>query len=310
MKKNLWMHCVLFLFIFASFLGAEDRRLPKRIKLVVLDNSGTLNDCGVYAPVVAFIQVFEKYGIPITMEEARRPMGLFKKDHIRAILSMERVSTAFQRVYQRSWNEEDVEKMFVDFVPMQLSCLEKYAELIPGAANTLAFIKEKYGVKIGLSTGFDEEMNTIVLKRAREQGFFPDAYTSSSQVPKGRPYWYMIEENMRQAAVTDPEEVLKVGDTYGDMQEGKAMRAVAHSATWTLGLATTGNYVGKQWQELVKAPGDVIQAEQQKAEAFLYQAGADYVAPNLNSLPAIIELINQRLEAGEKPRQIPLDFLK
>lgn len=309
MKKEFLIQCVLFLFLFMN-LEADETSLPKRIKLVILDNSGTLNDCGVYAPVVAFIQVFEKYGIPITLEEARKPMGLFKKDHIRAILSMERVSSAFRDLNLRAWNEEDVEKMFLDFVPLQMSCLEKYAVLIPGAANTLALIKEKYGVQIGLSTGFDEEMNEVVLKRAKEQGFFPDVYTSSSQVLKGRPYGYMVAENMRQADVHDPDEVLKIGDTYGDMQEGKAMQAIAGTPTWTLGLSTTGNYVGKLWQELVETPGDVIQDEQQMAESFLYKAGADYVAPNLNSLPAIIELINARLEAGEKPRRIPLDFLK
>ena len=309
MKIKFLMHWVFFLFMAVSPLQAESLP-PKRIKLVILDNSGTLNDCGVYAPVIAFVQVFEKYGMPITMEEARRPMGLFKKDHIRSILSTERVSALFHKVYQRAWTEEDVEKMFVDFVPMQLDCLKHYAKLIPGAAQTLATIKEKYGVKIGLSTGFDQEMNELALQEAKKQGFFPDAYTSSSQVPKGRPYWYMIEENMRQAGISDPEEVLKVGDTYGDMQEGKAMRAITGSATWTLGLSTTGNYVGKLWPELIQTPGDVIQEEQQKAETFLYRAGADYVAPNLNSLPAIIELINARLEAGEKPRPISLDYLK
>lgn len=310
MQKAILSSCLLLMLILMGFLDAEEISSSKRIKLVILDNSGTLNDCGVYAPVVSFIQLFEKYGMKISMEEARIPMGLYKKDHIRSILAMQRVSALFQDIYHRAWNEEDVEKMFVDFVPIQLNCLEQYANLIPGAAETLASIREKYGVKIGLTTGFDEEMNELVLRKAKEQGFIPDAYISSSQVPKGRPYWYMIEENMRQAGVTDPEEVLKVGDTYGDMQEGKAMRAIKGSATWTLGLSTTGNYVGKLWEEIIETPGDVLQKEQQTAEALLYRAGADYVAPNLHSLPTMIELINRRLEAGEKPRPVPLDFLK
>lgn len=310
MKWNLLIRCALFSYAFMGALGAEDAPLPKRIKLVILDNSGTTNDCGVYAPAVAFLDLFEKYGMKITMEEARLPMGLFKKDHIRAILAIKRVHSLFQEVYQRQWNESDVEKMFADFIPIQLFSLEKYTDLIPGTAKTIALIKETYGVKIGLTTGFNEEMSELMLKKAKEQGYFPDTYTSSSQVPKGRPFWYMVEENMRQAGVVDPEEVLKVGDTRGDMQEGKAMRAISHSGTWTLGLATTGNYVGKLWKEIIKTPGDSLQEEQQRAEALLYGAGADYVAPNLNSLPAIIELINARLEAGETPRQISLNFLE
>lgn len=301
--------CYMLLFTFMLPLFSAEESPKKRIKLVILDNSGTTNDCGVCAPAIAFCRLFEKYGMGITLEEARRPMGLFKKDHIRAILKMERVGLLFKELFGREWEEEDVEKMFSDFVPIQMGCLEEYSDLIPGIAKTLAQVREMYGVKIGLTTGFNEEMSELMLKKAKEQGYIPDTRTSSSQVPKGRPYWYMVEENMRQAGVIDPEEVLKVGDTCGDMQEGKAIRSISPSGTWTLGLSTTGNYVGKLWEEIIKTPGDVLQGEQQVAEALLYKAGADYVAPNLNSLPIIIELINARLAAGETPREIPLDFL-
>lgn len=302
-------YVVLLSVLFLGAFGALASDEPKRIKLVILDNSGTTNDCGVYAPVIAFCKLFQKHGLEISFDEARAPMGLFKKDHIRAILKMERVKALFQATYQREWTEEDVEKMFIDFIPIQLSCLEEYADLIPGTKETMALLRDKYGVKIGLTTGFNQEMNEIMLKKAKEQGYTPDTYTSSSQVLKGRPYWYMVEENMKQAEILDPEEVLKVGDTVADMQEGKAIRKISSKATWTLGLSATGNYVGKRWQEMIDTPGDEMQRGEQVAEAILYRGGADYVAPNINSLPAIIELINARLADGESPREIPLDYL-
>ncbi len=283
---------------------------PKRIKLVILDNSGTTNDCGVYAPAVVFISLFEKYDMKISMAEAREPMGLFKKDHIRAILKTERVTAEFKKVYGRDWNEKDVEKMFADFVPMQMNCLTEYAALIPDAAQTVDFVRKEFGVVIGSTTGFNKEMNELLLQEAKKQGYYPDVCTSSSQVERGRPYWYMVQENMRLAEVTDPEEVLKVGDTRGDMQEGKAMAKVASSGTWTLGLSATGNYVGKNWQELIETPGDTLQEEMCSTEKILFKAGADYVAPNINSLPEIIERINERLAAGDKPREISLDYLE
>lgn len=282
----------------------------KQIKLVILDNSGTTNDCGVYAPAVVFIDLFKKYGIEISMAEAREPMGFFKKDHIRAILKMERVSAEFKKVYGHDWTEDDVVKMFADFVPMQIACLAQYAALIPGAAQTVDHARKQFGVMIGSTTGFNKEMNEILLAHAKEQGYHPDVYTSSSQVERGRPYWFMVQENMRLAGVTDPHEVLKVGDTCADMQEGKAMRKVASSSVWTLGLSATGNYVGKTWQELKDTPGDTLQEEMNAAEKKLYNAGADYVAPNINSLAQIIEIINQRLAVGDTPREIPLDYLE
>lgn len=304
--KGLWPFLCLFL-ILSSIHAVEEQK--KRIKLVILDNSGTSNDCGVYAPATVVVKLFEKYGVSITMEEARKPMGLFKKDHIRAILNLDRVSDKFKRVFGREWGEADVENMYAEFVPMLMSCLEQYSELIPGTAATIEKIRKEYGVIIGLTTGFNQEMNELLLRKASEQGYCPDVFTSASQVEKGRPYWYMVEENMRQAGISDPEEVLKIGDTAGDMQEGKAMKAVASSGTWTLGLAATGNCVGRNWKELTETPGDCLQNELITAESFLYEAGADYVAPNINSLPTIINLINKRLEKGDKPRDISLEFL-
>lgn len=289
---------------------AQESQPPKRIKLVVLDNSGTTNDCGVYAPAVVFIDLFKKYEVEITMAEAREPMGLFKKDHIRAILKMDRVSGEFKKRYKRNWTEDDVVQMFADFVPMQMNCLTEYASLIPGAAETVDFVRNTFGVTIGSSTGFNKEMNELLLQEARKQGYHPNVWTSSSQVERGRPYWYMVQENMRLSGVLDPEEVLKVGDTCGDMQEGKAMEKVASSGTWTLGLSATGNYVGKTWQELKDTSGDMLQKEMCAAEKKLYNAGADYVAPHISSLPEIIEIINARLAAGEKPRRISLDYLE
>jgi len=237
-------------------------------------------------------------------------LGLFKKDHIRAIMSMDRVSAEFRKVHNRDWTEEDIDKMFTEFVPMQMKCLPEYASLIPGVPETINLVREKYGVTVGSSTGFNQEMNELLLSEANKQGYNPDVCTSSSQVKKGRPYWYMVEENMRLAGVTDPEEVLKVGDTRGDMQEGKAMAKVASSGTWTLGLSATGNYVGKTWQELEDTSGHTLQQEIFSTEQILYKAGADYVVTNITSLPEIIEVINQRLAAGEKPRAIALDYLE
>lgn len=299
---------LFFILLLATFEAQAETQ--KRIKLVILDNSGTTNDCGVYAPSIVMVKLFEKHGIQINMTEAREPMGLYKKDHIRAILAQDRIAAEFNRIHGREWNENDIEMMYAEFIPLQMSCLEEYSDLIPGLADTIVKIKHEYGVCIGSTTGFNQEMNELLLKKAKEQGYAPDYFTSASQVPKARPYWYMVEENMKQAGIVDPEEVLKVGDTRGDMQEGKAMKAVSSSGTWTLGLAATGNYIGKNWKELVETPGDQLQKELISAESQLYDAGADYVVPNINSLPTIIRIINARLEKGEKPRDVELDVQK
>ena len=99
------------------------------VKLVVLDWAGTTMDHGCYAPAVVFIEVYRRRGVEITMEQARRPMGLHKRDHIKAIGQFEDVATVWQQVHGRPMTEQDVDGMFADFQPLQLQCLADYADL-------------------------------------------------------------------------------------------------------------------------------------------------------------------------------------
>ena len=50
----------------------------KKIECVIMDWAGTAVDYGCFAPVAAFLKAFGEVGITVTMEEARRPMGMAK----------------------------------------------------------------------------------------------------------------------------------------------------------------------------------------------------------------------------------------
>ena len=73
-----------------------------------------------YAPAVAFIEVFKREGILVSMEEAREPMGAHKKVHIRKMTEIESVRRKWFEKFNRYPNEEDVERMFTNFVPLQV----------------------------------------------------------------------------------------------------------------------------------------------------------------------------------------------
>lgn len=55
----------------------------KKIECIIMDWAGTAVDYGCFAPVAAFLKAFKEIGITISMEQARRPMGMAKIDHIR-----------------------------------------------------------------------------------------------------------------------------------------------------------------------------------------------------------------------------------
>ena len=62
-----------------------------KLQAVLLDWAGTTMDFGCMAPAVVFVQVYENKKVPITMDEARAPMGAHKRVHIQKISQLEAV---------------------------------------------------------------------------------------------------------------------------------------------------------------------------------------------------------------------------
>ena len=64
----------------------------KKVSCVIMDWAGTAVDFGCFAPLNAFLRVFQEQGVTITYRQAREPMGLLKIEHIKAILKMPEVN--------------------------------------------------------------------------------------------------------------------------------------------------------------------------------------------------------------------------
>src|ERR1043166_4139741 len=97
------------------------------------------------APAVVFMQIYERKRVPISIEEARAPMGAHKKVHIRKISQLETVRRRWQEAHDRPPGEEDVDAMFADFVPLQLACLSQYSTLILGTLAVVAALRRRAG---------------------------------------------------------------------------------------------------------------------------------------------------------------------
>ena len=72
------------------------------IQAVIFDWAGTTVDYGCFAPVQAFQEAFAHHGVPVTLEETRKPMGMLKRDHIRTMLSMDRMAKSVIPVDSRA----------------------------------------------------------------------------------------------------------------------------------------------------------------------------------------------------------------
>lgn len=249
-----------------------------RYKAVIFDWAGTTVDYGCFAPVQAFVEVFRHFGIEPTMEEVRKPMGMLKRDHIRTMLQMERISGLWKEKYGAGWTEDDVEKLYSLFEEKLLSILDQFAEVKPYVLETIEELRKK-NIKIGSTTGYTDKMMAIVTAKAKENGYEPDTWFSPDSTGNvGRPYPYMIFRNMEALKIQDVREVMKVGDTVSDIKEGK------NAGVYTVGVIEGSSEMGLTQQEYEALDADKKQAKIQAVKEKFIEAGADEVILNMKEL--------------------------
>jgi phosphonoacetaldehyde hydrolase len=264
------------------------------IEAVILDWAGTTMDFGCLAPAVVFVEVFKRKGVPITMEEARVPMGAHKRVHIQRITELDAVRRRWQETHGRPPDDADVEAMFKDFVPLQLDCLSSYSELIPGTLDVVAELRRR-GIKIGSTTGYTTPMMEINLRDAARQGYAPDSTVCASDVPAGRPFPYMCLQNAINLGVTTVEACVKVDDTIPGIEEG------LNAGMWTVGLAVSGNEVGLSRPEWQALPAAEQRSRRERAVRRMWQAGAHHVVDAIGELLPCVDDIQARIHRGERP---------
>src|SRR5947209_327508 len=123
------------------------------IRLVVLDWAGTTVDHGSCAPVAPFVAAFARSGVEVSPAEARGPMGLHKRDHVRALFRLPAVAARWYTAHGRDWTEADVERVYEAFIPIQMEVLPAYAEPITGVPAAVEELRRR-GVKVGGTTGY------------------------------------------------------------------------------------------------------------------------------------------------------------
>jgi phosphonoacetaldehyde hydrolase len=267
-----------------------------QVKGLILDWSGTTADAYVLAPAVVFVQVFQKHGVDVTMSEARGPMGLRKDLHIKAMTEIPEIRERWHDIHGQYPSQADVDRMFGDFVPMQLDCLRNYTTLLPLVAETTQSL-QKQGIKIGSSTGFMRSMVDILEEDARKQGYTPDASVAGDEVINGaRPKPFMVYRNLDLLDVHPIQSVIKVDDTVSGV--GEALEA----GCWGVGIARYSNYMDVDTlEEADSLSEDEINRRLAHTRELLQKAGAHYVIDTWEQMPDVIEDVNIRLGRGEKP---------
>lgn len=269
---------------------AED----KGIQALLLDWAGTAVDYGSIAPVEAFVRVFAARGIALDRVEARGPMGVSKFDHVKAILALDGVANRWRERHGRDPDERDAVSIHDDLEPAMTGLVAETSQLIPGHLELLDWARGK-GIPIATGSGYTRSMMEPLLESARAQGYVPDSLVLPEDVGAGRPSPLMAYASACRLGRWPLSHFVKIGDTPADMREGRA------AGCWCVGYSRCGNELGLSPEEDLSLPDDRRAELLERASERLRSAGAHQVVEGPWEVLAVLEEIDARLRAGERP---------
>jgi len=268
--------------------------MSERIRLVVFDWAGTTVDHGCFAPVAPFVEALRRHGVAISDADARGPMGLDKKEHLRALLALPDADRQWRDMHSHGPTSQDIERIYLDMMPLAVESVVAHGGLIAGLLNVAEELRGR-GIKIGASTGYFKEAAHVCYEAAAKQGYTPDFAVCASDVPSARPAPWMVYRNMEGLGVYPAPTVLKVGDTVPDIGEG------LNAGCWSAGVVATGSDLGLSEAEFSALAADERSRRMDAVRDKLLDAGAHDVLDTIRDVPRLVEEIDERLAAGERP---------
>lgn len=262
------------------------------VSAAIFDWAGTVLDFGCIAPVAAFREAFANAQIAISEAEVREPMGTAKRVHIEQILAQPAVQQRWQTHYGKPSNQADVDVLYADFLAIDAVNCAKYSDLIPGALEAIAALRDR-GIAIGSTTGYPRSIMEGLMPLAAAQGYEPDCCITVSEVERGRPFPDMILANALALGVPDVRSAIVVDDSPTGLTAGRA------AGMWSIGIIASGNEVGLSLAEWQALSLDAQNEYRAKASVTLFAAGAHYVIDTIADLLPIVDAIEARLAAGE-----------
>jgi phosphonoacetaldehyde hydrolase len=264
------------------------------IKAVVFDWAGTVIDFGSFAPMDVFVEAFARFGIDVSIPDAREPMGRPKWDHIEAMMSQPRIRAAWEAKHGHVPTREDIQAVYDVFVPLNEEVVHRYADLVPGTVETVTELRRR-GVKIGSTTGYTRSIMERVLPLARVQGYEADNLVCAGDLPHGRPTPMNMYRCFLDLDVWPGHAVVKVDDTGVGIDEGR------EAGCWTVGVTLSGNEVGVTLAELAGMSEAEKNQLRGRAATTLEKHRPDYIIDTVADLLPVIDDIERRLGQGLRP---------
>jgi phosphonoacetaldehyde hydrolase len=126
--------------------------------------------------------------------------------------------------------DADVDRLYQQFMPLQVERVGDYSAPIPGAIDTINQLRAR-GLKIGSCSGYPRVVMDRLLPLAAAAGYAPDHTVATDDLPAGgRPGPWMALANVLALALKDVRHCVKVDDTVPGIAEGLECRHVDRGA--------------------------------------------------------------------------------
>ncbi|MCO7563966.1 phosphonoacetaldehyde hydrolase [Pseudomonas sp. S 311-6] len=268
---------------------------PQQLQAAILDWAGTVVDFGSFAPTQIFVEAFAEFGVQVSLEEARGPMGMGKWDHIRTLCDIPAIGERYRAAFGRLPTDDDVTAIYERFMPLQIEKIAEHSALIPGALEAIATLR-KSGLKIGSCSGYPAVVMEKVVALAERNGYVADHVVATDEVPNGRPHPAQALANVIALGIDDVAACVKVDDTWPGILEGR------RAGMWTVALTCSGNALGLTYEQYKALPADTLEQERQRIGQMFEGSRPHYLIDTIAELPAVIADINARLAQGEMPQ--------
>ena len=208
--------------------------------MVVFDMAGTTVDENnvVYKTLQ---KVINEAGFNFSLEQVLAAgAGKEKLTAIKDIIALEEVNT----------DDTIVDKIYQSFIDELVTAYNSFElKPQPGAQETFDALRAK-NILVVLNTGYDENTAVNILEKLRwETGKQIDGLITASDVQNNRPNPDMILLAMQRFGIENASEVIKVGDSIIDIEEGKNA-----GCSLSIGISTGAH----TYEQLVSANPDHI----------------------------------------------------
>lgn len=165
------------------------------------------------------------------------------------------------------------------------------SKLLPYVVDSVDKIKNKYGVKIGLTSHYNRKLFNKILDKNKDEGYILDSSVTIDEI-KYKDDTFMIYRNMELQDTYQLESVVKVDNSDEGVKDGLNINC------WTIAVISNRSYSEKNIDNLYPIDIDEIIENNKKK---IVENHPHYIINSIIDIPLVLEDINERLEFGDRP---------